>query len=186
MTLEEIRNSVYSTLGERPEDDFFSDDEINRWINEGQMKAVIDSDCLQTTTTLDTNDQEVELPSDFIKEYKVLLNDEIIDKVPFHLRNKRDGYYIWEDDLHITYADGEITLYYLREPTKLTDDLQEPDIPTGYSDILIDYAVYKARQKDKQFDMAEVHRRDFKEGVEKLRERYGRKPARRSWKVERL
>jgi hypothetical protein len=186
MTLEDIRNSVYSTLGEGPEDDYFSDEEINRWINEGQKKAVLGSESLQETVVATSTDRSIELPSDFIKEFKVLLNGEEIKKIPFELRNKRDGYYIWEDDLNITYADNEITLYYLREPTVLTGDLDETELPAGYDYVLIDYATYKARQKDKQFDMAEVHRRDFREGVNELRERYGRKPARRSWRVERI
>jgi len=190
MNLSSLRERVYSELTEE-ENRYFSDTEIDRWLNIAQNKITIKVEHLKETSYLETDGSEkYELPNDFIREFEVKLEDDFLDQIGMEEADDTYSqyYYIWEDDLYLTEdSTGEnLYIYYYKLPEEMEEDTDTPDIPIEYQDLLVIHAVYKAKQKDDKYEQAEFHKRDFREGLNDMLKNYTRSPMNSQWEVERI
>lgn len=194
MNLREIREKVREMLREFDEQGYYKNEEINNWINEGQRLVVKKSRLLQESAFIITEDnlQQYKLPDDYMDMLLMKIDDDKLFKIGMEraiTENVEGAYYfyIWEDTVNLTFnpAGKTLYLYYVKEPVEMLTDIDEPSIPFKFQDILIDYAVYKAKQADRMFDEAEVFRRDFNDKLFDIMY-YTKRPSSRQWKVERI
>lgn len=177
MNLLQIRTKARRKLDELTAT-FWSDDELNDYINETYRKVwqllIDDSNrkALKTTNlSLVANTREVALPSDFVKarllehlvgtiyypckyyeRYDTVTGD---NTSPFSIVGDQYSYaYSFLGDniiLEPTPFDSEtstLRLTYFYVPTELSDDADEPDIPTLYHDLFVLGCVIQAKEKE--------------------------------------
>lgn len=190
MTLSELREQVRFLLDE-PEEGFFLDKEIDLWINEGYYDiAKTAKHIKETAYMLTTSDTfKYELPDNFIEEFKVFLNDEKFNPVPLEDKEIEEGYFIWEDDFCFSITppeNGELVIYYYRKPiAKLIDDTDEPEVPIEYQNLLVNYALYKAKTKDKDANLSQYYYQEYLRGLSTMKNEYATAPRRNTFKVKR-
>lgn len=170
MTLSELLSRVRSMLAEPSTsvNQFWTDDELKMWINEGYKQFCIDTKCLRRSSyhTFSANESEVALPSSTLKIYSVYLDTgsrkyllrpityrEILENYDDTSTSTRPTtYYVREGNIIGVYPipSEEITLYitYAYEPYDLTNDTDEPEIPERYQPAICYYACHQALLKN--------------------------------------
>lgn len=187
MNLSQLINLSRALLDE-PDDLFYSDEELTAWLNEGQVEIANRVNHLTDVATADINikGKVWTLPDNFIKEFKILYNDKVLPKIEFEEEYEK-GYFIWGDILNLNFeiGNGELKAYYYRTPELMEEDNDNPEVPVQYRRSLIDYALYKALQKDEKYQMAESHKRDFMETIMQMVKNKPKAPRKTSFKVQR-
>jgi len=175
-TLAEIVAAVRSDINEETEG-FWKDTDIKRWIREGQNDVAEKSLCFQKDYTENNlTGQKFDLPSDFIEEHRVFVDDNIvehIDKEP-----KSFGYLIWENKLRFNFDlnDSELNLFYYRYPTLMSEDTDSPELLEPYRYLLGEFAKYKAKINDRKTEEAKIIYELYLDGIRDLKKRYGNRP----------
>lgn len=171
MNFAELKNEVASRL-EDTNFDNFTEAEIKRWLNLGQMDIVTKTDCLKSSATTDvTEDQrEYTLSDDCIKILRITYNDDRLGCTSFEELDLNDK--DWMDDTgtptnYLKYK-NEIWLYPLPDASKtdglkifyveMPDDMSaDADIPFNgrkslypYHELIVLYALMRAYQKDEK------------------------------------
>ena len=181
MNLEDLTTMVRDILDE-PEEGFFKDDEIKRWLNEAQKDMSLKIRHLRDTVFLKTQKgvEKYRLPDDFIDEYRVFLEDDKLEKILMEeKRGKKEGYFIWEDYIIISPMpnDGQrLELYYFKSPSLMEDKEDEPEIPTPLEEYLTYYTAHRAKQKDMKVDQAQVFYEQYMMGVQEGIRNYSKVP----------
>lgn len=114
---------------------------------------------------------------DFKKIEQVVDEDgNIVDE--FDLHRQEDGYFIKREDdnlrLCINYhpstsdAKGRWTVWYRYQPPKLDTMADEPELPQGYSGLLVSYLVSKIQERASEMDKAAYAMRGFIDGTDKM------------------
>jgi len=188
MQLSELRNRVYSELSEE-QNRFFDDEEINQWLNEGLREIAKKAEHLHEVAHTDTSAdvKKYSLPSDFLEYYRIEFNDDKLEKVP--MNSDKDGFWIWGEEINLTFNpsnNDELGIYYIRIPEEMINDTDTPELEVEYQDLLIQYSLYRAYQKDEKYQQADIHYRDFQRGIVEMQERYSPKPNPQQFDVERL
>lgn len=191
MNLQELRTEVRNMLDE-PDDmqSFFSNDEIDSWLNQAQFEIAKEAKHLKNTSYILTTDgvTQYELPDDCMEVFKATLDKTPLSKVSLEDKEHKKGYYEWEDDLHLSFNPGEdleLKVWYYYLPWPMEKDTDEPEVPEEYQHLLILYAVYKAKQKDRQYNEAEIFKRDFMEGLYQMKKQFSNAPRKRRWTIKR-
>lgn len=146
-----------------PTEGFWKDAEIKRWLNRAN-RELTRAYRLEATTpqTIDTVDgtESYALASDFGMPIKVEIVDDTDDWRPLRRaqpweridgKDEPGAYYITEGRLYLIPkpdAAYEIRVWYFRSAPQLSLDADKPVIPEDYHDLLVDYAVARAKQKD--------------------------------------
>jgi hypothetical protein len=190
MNLQEMIKSVRSNLNEEDTTGFYSNEEIQKWLNDGLNKFVlqVEPNSMQESQYIKTSGQiKYELPGDFLKEYMVEMNGNKIDRISMEDKGDKKGYYIWGDDIHISKEEKgvELIIYYYSSPITLKEETSIPKIMPQHHNTLVNYATYKALQKDKKIDLAQFYKRDFREDIMSA-VKFNKKPAKRRWEIKRI
>lgn len=71
-------------------------------------------------------------------------------------------------------ADKEYTFVqrYYREPTDMSSDSSEPDVPSGFTDLLELWADYRSEKYRGNHDIAATYKQEFEDGLETMVSRY--------------
>ena len=183
MNLKEIRDDVRSLIIE-PTPGFRSDEELNRWINQGHQ-------ILGSAYRIETFTQ-IEVMSGVT--FHLLPEDLLVFKGAWDENNKSipivpigSGYDILDQKIESTaifrFGDNfvlidpleeevnsirTITIFYDRKPKILRADEDEPEIALPFHSYLVSYATMRALQKDEDYEAAEIYRQEFMEGLQRV------------------
>lgn len=155
--------------------------DIIRWLNEGQIKIVRKTQCLQrhVETASVKGQASYELPDDCLFVRRATYDDNLVPPVAFEeldtVAPDRDGsnstgnamyYYLWSNSIWFYPAasvteNGKIDIWYIRTPVELSSNSDEPEIPEYMHEQLINYAVMKAKELDEDYDAAMMLRNGF-------------------------
>lgn len=174
-TLAELRVQVRDRLDE-PSGAFWTDVQINKWVNEGAREVARRAEVLQTRDEIATvsGTQEYTLPSDVVRVYRVEYEDASNQIWPLEYRDFNNMDSVWwtrqattdssrpywftmwgyPPTLSIvvyptpnTTADTIRTFYYSM-PATVTQDNATIPCPQGWEDLIVLYAEYVALRKD--------------------------------------
>lgn len=179
VTLATARGEVRSLLDE-PNAQFWSDAEINSWLNQGAQDIAREAQALwmQTNVTAVVNQQYYQLPTDFLGVHRIdfaINNSDQVYNLEFRGIKTMDeiwgilqhlpaafpqAFYIWNSSgsaggepyfgTYPVVADtGTFTVYYYRNAIPALSDGTLLDVTPAYEDIAYNYAVAKAKQKDR-------------------------------------
>lgn len=189
MTLQDYIDQVRNLLDEDdPNNSFWTDKQLTDWINEAQKEVAKITKFLTEKAYLEpTDENEYTLPADFIEDYIVKIDGDIISSIPIKYDGEEEGYYIWGNRIHLSDISktGKLTLYYYRTPQKMTDKSHETELPMQYEDILMPFVAYRAFQKDLKADQAKLYQQEFMERANVMRQKFSKEPNYINWKVVR-
>lgn len=182
MNLKEIRDDVRSLIIE-PTPGFRSDEELNRWINQGhqllgaayRIETFAQIEVLSGTTfhqlpedllvfkgAWDENNESI--PVVPIGSGTDILDHDIESTSIFRFGNN----FVLIDPQEEVSKKKTITIFYDRKPKMLRSDSDEPEIALPYHTYLVSFATMRAFQKDEDFEAAELYRSEFVEGFERV------------------
>lgn len=190
MNLKELRDMVRASLDEPDEQGFFSNDEINRWLNEAQKDIALKTKHLKDSVyrIMESNVTTFQLPIDYIEMHKVIRNGKRLKKIAMEEAEDKAGYYTWKDELNV-YPPGngsdKLKLFYFRSPQKMQDDEDDPEVPYAFRDMMIQFACYKAKIKDRHPEEAQMFYEDYMQDVAEMQQKFRVKPYKKKIKVER-
>ncbi len=154
---------------------FWTDKELNRWLNEGALDVARRGECLADSTTatiMGSSGTAVPLPIDGFRLHRAeYTNDNGVTVYPLEFRdpNEMDEFWTnrtqqqyrpsflvpsgyppnWTAGLYpIPASSGTLTTYYYRTPAQALADTDQLDLPSGWEDLSITYAAYCALRKD--------------------------------------
>lgn len=182
MNLKEIRDDVRSLIIE-PTPGFRSDEELNRWINQGHqlLGAAYRVETFKQFTVL-AGTTFHRLPEDLLV-FKGAWdeNNNSIPIVPIgsgvdaldHNTETTSIFRFGENFVLIDpqkeeHEERTITIFYDKKPKMLRSDDDEPDIALPFHTYLVSFATMRAFQKDEDFEAAEIYRAEFLEGFERI------------------
>ena len=170
MTLSDIRDRVRAFLKE-PTATFWSDAELNNWINEAQIEVVNAVNDLALTKfqqesyiTADGASEQYELPSDYLRGLSLEDNSGTSYRfLPINLYLKKEealsykenaifsiwnnAIYVWKNGAVVP-VDTQIHLFFIRRPADLVADTDETELPEQFIPALIYNTVVKALLKE--------------------------------------
>lgn len=182
MNLKEIRDDVRSLIIE-PTPGFRSDEELNRWINQGhqllgaayrietfaQVEVItgttfnpLPEDLLVFKGAWDENNRSI--PIIPIGSGSDILDKNIESTAIFRFG---DNFVLFDPKEEVS-TKRTITIFYDRKPKILRADKDEPDIALPYHMYIVSFATMRAFQKDEDFEAAELYRNEFMEGLERI------------------
>jgi hypothetical protein len=117
----------------------------------------------------------------------VRMNGKKINRISKEDEGNKKGYYIWANNIHISQEveKVELVIDYFKTPTSIRDETSIPEINSQFHNALVDYATYKALQKDEKTELAQFYKRDFRENT-MLAVQFNQKPTKREWEVKRI
>jgi hypothetical protein len=179
VTLLTARTEVRSLIDEATQQ-FWTDDELNSWLNQGAADIARQAQALwmQTTISAVPLQQTYQMPPDFLGIHRLdfsLANSDqtyslefrgiktmddvwgILHQLPAAYPN---AFYIWNDtggpassNYFGTYpvpaATGTFIVYYYRQSIDALVDTDLVDVTPGYEPIVYEYAVARAKRKDR-------------------------------------
>jgi hypothetical protein len=114
------------------------------------------------------NQEEYTLPTDFVRPKRIYIsydgsNEYPAEPMDFILEQSKTAYleaepkYFFRGEKIVirpvpTSSTGYIQPYYYYMPNLLTNDDDEPELPKGYHNLLVNYALARAFEKDKKID----------------------------------
>lgn len=102
------------------------------------------------------------LPDDFVDIIAVLRDTTWLR--PISISDMSTGYIVLYNILQTTPSDTEtLRLYYSYRPAKMVLDASKPDIPNGYDNLLVDYAVARAHRKNGNLGVAREYMASYDE-----------------------
>lgn len=173
-TLGDLRDDLRARLDEETVR-FWTDKELNRWLNEGALDIARRGECLPDTTTAAigaSSGTAVPLPTGGFRLHRAeFTNDAGVTVYPLEFRdpNEMDEFWTnrtqqnyrpaflvpvgyppnWTASLYpIPSSSGTLTVYFYRVPTQMLNDTDQVDLPSGWEDLSILYASYVALRKD--------------------------------------
>ena len=198
-TLAEVREECRSRLAE-PSPDFFSDEELNRWISRAHQVWCEQTGALRTAWKLDivADQGEYPLPNDLIRiEHVWYRNDTSSDYAPLDYRDwstfsewpstsnsggnpstislRRDNMLVF-DSVPTASCTNALILEGQQEPLDLDADEDEVFRPKNesdssspyiqrYWDDLVYFVLWKAAEKDQQFDKAQYAQAQWQRAI---------------------
>lgn len=190
MTFQELYQGVQDIVDDTDSDILIK---IKRWLNEAQRDLAyrISDSALSGLTatasgTTTVNLQEYDLPTDLMRLSSVLLDNkkctingpeqlgQMLDSYDYQANSKGPHCYIWANKLVFQPTMDsalDYDIYYLKKPTELVTDSQEPQLPSEVEHLMIDYtaARYFETQQDSQ---ANYHKQLYISGVNDANDRY--------------
>ncbi len=172
-TLGDLRDDLRARLDETTAR-YWTDKELNRWINEGSQDIARRAECLPTAqqiavaATVGT----VTMPTDGFRLHRAeYSNDSGVTVYPLEFRdpNEMDEFWIrrtqqnyrpsflvpqgyppnWTATIYpVPSSAGTLTVYYYRTAIAANNDTDDIDLPAGWEDLTILYASYVALRKD--------------------------------------
>lgn len=174
VTLSTARTAIRERLDETTAT-FWSNTELNRWINEACRDIARATESLRDTSTIAVtlpSTYNYTLPSDTIRVHNVewvrtgdtqiypleptrVTGAEAMGWTNQDTSGNPQMFFTWgfsgDAQLYVwpkPDAAGTITLYYYRFPAEVSSDGANVEVPNGWEDLVYDYAEYRARLKD--------------------------------------
>jgi len=190
VNLKQLEERVRTILDEPDKMGYFSSAEIRDWLNEGLEDITVKAKHLKHTAYYDIQNgvEWYELPGNLIEIFKVFFKDIPLTEIPLEDKGKShvSGYIIWGDAITlIPLEDGKLTLYYYRKPAEMKDNEDEPELSRAYHNLLIEYTLSRAKQKDERYDEAQINYQKYLQDLQDLIRQVSRAPRRKQIKVVR-
>lgn len=173
------------------EADDYADDKIDNVINQGirDLSTQFSWPFLEASTTIlfEEGQYAYDLPADFAHLSGVLRDDcacllrEMTPREawveygePPKTGTNPEYFYIWADQLYGLPQKGSgstpstLTVFYLRRPTLLTSDIQEPEFPPQFHMMLAEYAAAKVWEREEDLEKSNYHMERYYTGVEAM------------------
>jgi hypothetical protein len=147
-------------------DDELSNAEITGWLN----RAIDDLSPYanyqkSSTISLVADQKQYTLPSDLYKIVHLIDEDKMIEYHQIPVNDLRSyGYKQWGNNIIIQPTPKEskdLTLYYKARLPHLVNASDVPEIPEEYHDLLVLYAVAKAKYQDEEESMQNIAMQDY-------------------------
>lgn len=168
MRVGDIKNRVLSTFGDIDSIQV-TDDDIIRWVNDGQRELGMRYELKQVKATHDIVGSEANytLPTYVYKVYSVLVDNKALVRIPiqeytqWEERNTEEGtpfyYTVWDRTLILGPTPDKsktngLTIYYVRLPLPVTSMNDEPTVPVEYFNTLTEYVLGQAYLLDNDKD----------------------------------
>lgn len=188
-TLASLRSEVYTRLAESGSG-FYTDAEINQWLNDGTRDLSITTEPLVTTATVTTvtGTREYKLPQDYlnVKRALYLVNSAWTDLTETTWEALFDANSDWENDAtgqperwywrqnviglapapSATYSGADtLRIMYSYTPAAMSGDSSTTGLPEWLDDAAILFAVYRGYLKDRDFQRAQATAQEYSRGV---------------------
>ncbi len=186
MNVNEIATRVKRQFGDEASIQITNDDVI-RWVNDGQRELAIQNDLLQTAATaaIVAGQDQYFLPPDILTLRSVRVAGRRIEPISFEqaapnftgeARGVPCQFSNWANriDLYPTpnYSDAnDLQLYYTRIPVAVVSLADVPEIPVQYHGRLVDYCLQQAYELDENWAAAQVKGEQFQRGAQELKGR---------------
>lgn len=168
MNLQQLRAAVRELLQEPDEHGRFTNEALNRWINDGILDVVDRIECLVTTVSLpfEARTGAMLLPADFLKVRRVSINgrrilpttDLLVDReIAVRRLNSADQhgtpthFYLVGRMLHlypVPASDVTVNLTYVQAPPALVQDEDVSPLPTWMNPLVVQHAAASAWKSD--------------------------------------
>lgn len=151
MNLKELQNEINKDL-----DDTLDNSDLTGWINRG-LDDLTPSANYQKSTSVQVliGQKEYPLPGDYLEMVQMVDGSTVLS--PVSLRDfQSTGYKLWGNKLilqPVPSEDKTIDLYYHARLPHLVNPDDEPEIPSHFHDLLVLYAVAKAKYQDEEESM---------------------------------
>lgn len=181
MNVAELKTSIRNELAETNSAGFFSDSDILNLINRAQIDIAERTRCLKTwaETSAVAGVQSYALPSDCLMMERITYDGVKLDRFPLgsitNLDGKPEGYCIWGADIILDKNIVEpklLKMYYAQKPDKLSLDADEPQIPTEFQELIVEFACWKALLSDDN-PRATSHQNNYLEGIAEMKRSLG-------------
>ena len=187
MNLLAMRTEVRSRIAETATT-FYSDAEINGWLNAGQLDLAqrLPNETLHTLREISESEtiagvQTYSLPADFLRWRGVSYEGTPCRMIGFEeLRAINGGNVFWTPtasdpaafvwktlDIYPkpTEDNKKVSLYYVKRPTQMTGDAAECSLPKELHEAVIFYACAIAHSKDQNYDAAAHFRQAYQDVI---------------------
>ena len=182
MDWSEIRAQVRIILQE-PGVTFYTDAELLKWANFGLLDFCTRSEILKDYTTFAAvvGQQDYDYPTNFLKAKYVTYDGNRVKLKDIHqigqintgwqtADNGTPSYYFFIKEGSISFYQKpddtkDIFMWFIKKSTALSGDGSVPEIPEEYHHALIDYVIFRAKQKDNQVQTANYYKGEFNEMV---------------------
>lgn len=175
VTLAEARTALRERLDERSARQW-SDEMLNRWLNEGAKDMARKAEVLQASADIDGVDgtQAYNLPANAVRVHRATWSNDGEDtSYPLEYRDFQSADAVWWTQQAVTQGtphlftmwgvpgavqitlyptpsvNGTLSLMYYRLPVVATTDSATLDIPMGWEDTVYAYATYMAMMQDR-------------------------------------
>jgi hypothetical protein len=177
MIVSDIQTRIMRQFGDESGAQITSAD-IFRWINDGMEEIARNNHLLETKMTADvvTGQSEYSLPNDCLELWSVRwdnykLRSLSMEQFDEYVTNTQDShnyergnpqiYWLWQQKLNIfPVPDGSLTggltIYYSREPVKITTINDTPELPARYHTRIVEYCLKQAYELDEDYGASQV------------------------------
>lgn len=138
---------------DEPVADYFLDEELIRWLNEAFMDLALElrlEDILSIPVVSEVTN--VDIPDTLVSIRSVYVNGSTIKLINMDERSSSVlNCYLWGKKLYFTQPiQGNVEIFYIKEPNKLVglDDIT--DIPSRYQHLPVLYAFSRCKEKDEE------------------------------------
>lgn len=176
----------------------FRHDQILTWINEGQREASRRSECLRGKATISTTAdvQSVSVTEDVVRIHEVYWYDDGNQRIPLVYEDHSAARAVWGVSRKIGVGtpniwwtegypgaftlwffptpsrDGTAEMHYYRFSTDAatdgTDDATTVDLPSGWQDVVVPWAVMRAKESAREYEQAQLYKDQFDEKLSGL------------------
>ncbi len=180
-TLGDLRGDLRDRLDET-QARFWDDKQLNRWINEGATDIARRAEVLATSSSIavTAGTQTYSLPTSMYRLHRATFSaDSGVTVYPLEFRDRNEMDEIWSTRpttqqyapaflvidgrpptatatlFPVPSANGSLIVYYYAPPVTANSDTDLIDTPSGWEDLVIQYAEYVALRKDSNPDWKE-------------------------------
>lgn len=151
MNLEELLNEINKDL-----DDTLDNSDLTGWVNRGLDDLTPHANYEKVVVIqVEEGTKSYDLPEDFLDMVEVVDGTKLLS--PVSIRDfQSEGYKVWGNKLilqPVPAESKEIELYYHAKLPHLVKDEDVPAIPSHFHDLLVLYAVGKAKYQDEEESM---------------------------------
>jgi hypothetical protein len=178
MNSDDIKTRVFRTFGDEAAIQVTPQD-VDRWINDAQREIATTAGLLETQATQSISSSTISLPANLLTLHAVSLDQQAIEQVSFHEGQNLQSlsaeagahaicYWTFGRSIFLwppTVA-GELTLFYTREPTQVTDSNNVLELPLNYHNRILEYCMKQAYELDENFEAMALKGAEFDKNMQ--------------------
>lgn len=198
LTVGEIITRVKRQFGDEAGSQI-TDADIIRWVNDAQREVAQLNNLLQIRAKNDINagQSDYALPDNILSLHSVKTDKRKLTGITLHesddladinSEGEPSTYWQWASTLTLwpkptAYTDQGLTLFYTRQPVRVTDADEIPELPPEYHNRLVDYCIAQAYELDSDWQSYSAKMQMFNSGVSTLRSNDHQKPQHATYEV---
>lgn len=180
MTLQDIYDRISRAIGDISASQVDTTD-IVRWANDGQMRIVRETECLQGVqqTNVVAGTDNYALPDDFLRYKRVTLDGRNLTFTTLEELDRYDAfrdvansrstpgrYYRWNQKTYLfpipaSSGTTNLDVWYIRQPAALTAIGNTPSIPVQYHELLELFCKSRAYEQIRDYENAQLIMQEF-------------------------